>query len=73
MFCDPERRWAFPEGPVNKCFINMSSAKVNYSIKKTKIVFIEQNDTKTTFGFIGTKVAFLRHTCLTSGFIAAEH
>ena len=32
--------------PVNKCFINISSVKVNDSIKKTKTVFIEQNDTK---------------------------
>ena len=80
MFCDPETAMC-PEGPVNKCFINISSVKVNDSIKKTKTVFIEQNDTKicfentrkTTFGFIGTKVVFLGHTCLTSGFIAAGH
>ena len=42
MFCDPETVM-FPEGPVNKCFINVSSAKVSDSIKKTKTVFIEQN------------------------------
>ena len=54
MFCDPETAMlpgrtlatSFPEGPVNKCFINISSAKVKDSIKKTKTVFIEQNDTK---------------------------
>ena len=32
--------------PVNRCFINISSVKVNDRIKKTKTVFIEQNDTK---------------------------
>ena len=38
--------YCLPEGPVNKCFINISSVKVNDSIKKTKTVFIEQNDAK---------------------------
>ena len=36
----------FPVGPVNKCFINISSVKVIDGIKKTKTVFIEENDTK---------------------------
>ena len=40
------KTYCFPEGPVNKCFINISSVKVNDSIKKTKTVLIEQNDTK---------------------------
>ena len=54
MFCDPEtamlagrhgrsrdhKTYCFPEGPVNKCFVTISSVKVNDSIKKTKTVFI---------------------------------
>ena len=32
----------FPEGPVNKCFINISSVNVNDSIKKTKTVFFNK-------------------------------
>ena len=40
------KTYCFPEGPVNKCFNNISSVKVNDSIKNTKTVFIEQNVTK---------------------------
>ena len=60
MFCDADRETAmskhrrlrdhktycFPKGPINKCFMNISSAKVSNPIKKTKTVFIEQNATK---------------------------
>ena len=45
MFCGP-KTYCFPEDPVSKRFINISSVKVNDSIKKTKTVFIQQNDTK---------------------------
>ena len=40
------KTYCFPDGPVNKCFINISSVEVNNSIKKIKTVFIEQSDTK---------------------------
>ena len=35
MFCVPETNIA-GRGPVNECFINISSVKVNDSIKTTK-------------------------------------